>query len=131
PGLKVTGRVIRGDNVPPPVDQRVNMSGRNRPFESVIPKGDGTFEFTNLIPGDYVIGLSTGWSEKNVVVVDKDLEVELASPRLFSVLGCVMFEDNGLLPGIWLRFEHTATNLSMTIFPRGPTYNLGLPRGTY
>jgi hypothetical protein len=131
PGPKVSGRVIQEGDAPPPSNQQVNLVGAGRPLQSVTPKSDGSFEFADLVPGKYSIGLSAGWTEQNIVVSDTDLKVELLAPLLFAVSSRVIVEAGAARPELGLSFENVTTQLSSSFYPANGAYSVVLPRGTY
>jgi len=138
PVLKVSGRVIREGNPPVAPTQRVLITGgvlltggRLVSQNAVIPT-DGSFEFVNLPPGIYTIGLSpaNGSQPQRITLSDTDVHIDLVSPLTVAVTGKLIIENEGAKPRLALTFTDGNNRFSASAASNG-TYNLQLPLGSY
>jgi hypothetical protein len=134
-GLTVRGRVKLEAGALMPPNARVLMTGGGGAItnRNVVPPADGTFAFDSVPPGRYTIGVSptNGTSPQQIVVSDKDLEIELVIKPTVVASGRVVVEGGGPRPRINLRFmSGTSSVTTAGVSPTG-TFNVQLSPGTY
>jgi hypothetical protein len=109
-GVKVSGRVIRLPTAGTPAPPRISITERSRPtgVERTIAS-DGTFEFSGVVPGQYIISLSPVPEAAMfvyVVVPPAGLQgLEIVVPAHRVVTGRVETEDDAPAPlfGVFLQ----------------------------
>jgi hypothetical protein len=129
-GLKVSGRVIREGNALLAGTPRVLMTGQGFSRNVTIPP-DGAFEFAGLSPGKYTIGVSptNGSTPQQILLNDKDVQVELLVPITVAVTGTLAVVDDGPRPRHSLVFDG-AMITNAPLAPNG-TYSVQLRPGNY
>jgi Carboxypeptidase regulatory-like domain len=114
--LKISGRILLEGNQALAANQQVALvrpdfptRPQGRLIQMVVPGADGSFEFTNVVPGTYRIGLSplNGSQPQQIRVEDKDIHVEIRTGTLEVSGRLVIQEDtrtSGALPNLQLAF---------------------------
>jgi hypothetical protein len=132
--LTVRGHVKLDAGATLPQLARVLMTG-SAPGNSrnLIVPSDGSFAFDGVPPGRYTIGVSPtyGTSPQQIVLSDKDLEIELVIRPTVVASGKVVVEGNGARPRINLHFMSGATAAASLGVSSNGTFNVQLPAGTY
>jgi hypothetical protein len=133
PGVLVSGRVSVEDPAAEIIDVFLMREGSDSTPRAVSPERDGSFEFRNVLPGNYraaVRAVSRTTSAVTISVLDKDIEnLELTLTRPVKIHGRVVMEDRGNVPSFRFQMESKAFGLISGPIRPGPdgTFNLELP----
>jgi len=134
-GLTVRGhmKLEAGATIPP--NARVLMTGGSGAVatRNVVLPADGTFAFEGVPPGRYTIGVSpaNGTPPQQIVLSDKDLEIELVIKPTVVANGRVVVEGGGPRPRINLRFVSGTSAVTTAGVSSTGTFNVQLSPGTY
>ena len=145
--LKVSGRIFLEGNRALAANQQVALvwapiptRQQGRLTQMVIPGADGSFEFTNVVPGTYRIGLSplNGSQPQQIRVEDKDIHVEIRTGT-FEVSGRVVIQRDtrtaDALPNLRLAFAIAnpatpgARSLLLFVSVHDGAFTLAVPYG--
>jgi hypothetical protein len=130
--FKVSGRVIRTADAHVPAIQRVWLAGTGS-ARQVLISPDGTFEFLNVRRGGYTITVAPaiGSLPKEIVVQDKDVQLDLTMPVVVIVTGTLAIVNNAPGPrSLVLSFDDGA-NRTLASSLSTASYTLRLRPGNY
>jgi hypothetical protein len=108
--VKLSGRVIRESALVPNVQQVRLNNGIPAQVQSVTLAADGTFVFPAVRPGSYdlVAVPLNGVQPLEIVVGDKNLNVDLTIPLMVSITGAINVDGGGPQPQFSLEFTRSA-----------------------
>ena len=133
-GLTVRGRVKLDAGAAMPPNARVVMSGGTAATNlSMIVPADGTFAIEGVPPGRYTVGVTPapGSSRQQIVLSDKDVDIELVVKPTIAASGKVVVEGDGPRPRVLLRFfTGTVLVVSSSVAQNG-SFNVQVPLGNY
>jgi hypothetical protein len=134
-GLTVRGRVKLEAGALMPPNARVLLTGGSGTVanRNVIPPADGTFSFEGVPPGSYTVVVypTNGTTPQQIVLGDKDVEIELVIKPTVVANGRVVVEGDGPRPRVNLRFMSGTTAMTTASVSQTGTFNVPLSPGTY
>jgi len=137
-GLSVRGKVIRPQGAPINGIQRVSIFGGVAGTLSALIAADGSFEITNVRPGQYSLSVSaaplTLAQPVTFTVTDKAVTgIEAVMLQTVLITGSVTVEGDGLRPRLQLTlssFNGGVNSPYMSMLPDG-TFRTVVPEGEY
>jgi hypothetical protein len=104
PPVRVSGRVTRPENAIRTAPLRVELSRIGAPGRLEAPVNpDGSFEFREVMPSSYLLGLPLELGIARPILVDAERDVSgvaISIPRQVPIRGRVVMEDGSPLPDL-------------------------------
>jgi hypothetical protein len=135
--IVIRGRLTGGQiGIPIVLSATSNLSTRAPDFSTFTAR-NGAFEFTNVVPGRYNLGVAASGSEKsNIIAVGKDLsglDIDVPAGNVINVMfmGIANQRSPGFPDHMTVRFQNGEENRSIELSAGHYSRTFALPVGKY